>query len=183
MRIRTSLLAAVIGFTVVLPAAAQRRQGGIGQVPPGHRPPPGLCRVWYDGVAPRRQPRPTSCRTAESIAARTRGARVIYGEDRWRNSRSRRGPYDGDRGGYSYRYRAPALENGYRDGLDKGREDARDRDRYNPERHGRYRSADRGYERGYGDKDDYRRIYRQGFQQGYRDGYQNARRNRGFRPW
>lgn len=137
--------------------------------------------MWYDGVPPGRQPRPTNCRTAESIAARTRGARVIYGEDSRRNSQ-RRGPF-GDRGEYNYRYSKPAIENGYRDGFDKGREDARDRDRYNPERHGRYRSADRGYERRYGDKDDYRRIYRRGFQQGYRDGYMSARRGRDFRPW
>lgn len=182
MRVRTSLLAALIGFTAVVPAAAQRRGGGWGSVPPGHRPPPGLCRVWYDGVSPGRQPRPTNCRTAESIAARTRGARVIYGEDSWRNSQSRRGPF-GDRGDYRGRYSTPALENGYRDGFDKGREDARDRDRFNPERHGRYRSADHGYERRYGDKDDYRRIYRRGFEQGYRDGYTNARRDRDFRPW
>jgi hypothetical protein len=137
--------------------------------------------VWYDGVPPGRQPRPTHCRTAESIAARTRGARVIYGEDNWRNSQ-RRGPF-GARGDDRYRYSNPAIENGYRDGLDKGREDARDRDRFNPERHGRYRSADHGYERRYGDKDDYRRIYRRGFEQGYRDGYMSARRDRGFRPW
>jgi hypothetical protein len=30
-------------------------------VPPGHRPPPGLCRVWFPGVPPGRQPAPEAC--------------------------------------------------------------------------------------------------------------------------
>jgi hypothetical protein len=180
MFLKTSVLAVVIGLGAVLPAAAQPRQRGGGSVPPGHMPPPGLCRVWYDGVQPGRQPRPVNCRTAESIASRTRGARVIYGDDGWWSSRSRRGPYGDNRGGYGYRYQTPAVANGYSDGFDKGREDVRDRDRFNPERHGRYRSADRGYRREFGGKDDFRRLYRQGFLQGYRDGYQGTRRDRGW---
>ena len=38
------------------------------------------------------------------------------------------------------------YQNGYRDGLEKGREDAGDRDSFDPVRHSRYRSADHGYE-------------------------------------
>lgn len=70
---------------------------------------------------------------------------------------------------------------GYRDGLDKGRDDARDRDRYDPTRHGRYRSADHRYEREYGPKEFYRDAYRQGFLQGYREGY--GANNRGRHRW
>lgn len=35
----------------------------VGQlaVPPGHRPPPGSCRVWYPGLPPGQQPPPGSC--------------------------------------------------------------------------------------------------------------------------
>lgn len=57
------------------------------KVPPGHLPPPGMCRIWVDGVPPGRQPRPTDCRTAERY--RPANARVIYGAAR------RDGRYDG----------------------------------------------------------------------------------------
>jgi hypothetical protein len=30
-------------------------------IPPGHRPPPGSCRVWYPGVPPGQQPPPGPC--------------------------------------------------------------------------------------------------------------------------
>jgi hypothetical protein len=49
----------------------------------------------------------------------------------------------------------------------KGREDVRDGDRYDPARHGWYRSADRGYNNRYGSRDDYREEYRRGFLAGY----------------
>jgi len=55
-------------------------------VPPGHVPPAGLCRVWYDGVPPGRQPAPTDCNEAERIASRNSNARVVYGNDARRNN-------------------------------------------------------------------------------------------------
>ena len=64
------------------PAAAQGRGNGKNRIPPGHLPAAGECRVWYDGVPPGRQPRPTSCAEAERIASRDRNARVLYGSDR-----------------------------------------------------------------------------------------------------
>lgn len=33
-------------------------------IPPGHLPPPGQCRIWYPGKPPGHQPPPTSCETA-----------------------------------------------------------------------------------------------------------------------
>src|SRR3954471_19625341 len=82
-------------------------------IPPGQLPPAGMCRVWYDGVAPGRQPRPTNCRDAERAASRDRNARVIYGSDRNNDVYDRsnnvyngndrvydRGSY-GNRGGYA----------------------------------------------------------------------------------
>lgn len=33
-------------------------------IPPGHLPPPGQCRVWYPGKPPGHQPPPTSCESA-----------------------------------------------------------------------------------------------------------------------
>lgn len=61
-------------------------------VPPGHLPGAGSCRVWIDGVPPGRQPRATDCTTAERDAVRYGSrARVIYGAQ---TSVSRRGTYD-----------------------------------------------------------------------------------------
>ena len=168
-------------------------------VPPGQLPPANLCRVWYDGQAPGRQPRPTSCREAEYTASRTRNARVIYGENVY-DSRygsygndTRTYPYPNDRGvnripgrdrvpGGIYDSRIPnsgrygdtAFENGYRDGREQGLEDGRDNDRFDATRHGRYRSADRGYIDSYGDKTRYKNAYRDGFQAGYDDGYREG---------
>jgi flagellar biosynthesis/type III secretory pathway protein FliH len=74
--------------------------------------------------------------------------------------------------------REPAFARGYSDGWEKGLDDGRDRDRYDPVRHGDYRSADEGYTRAYGSKDAYRNNYRAGFRQGYEDGYRDGRRRR-----
>ncbi len=63
------------------------------------------------------------------------------------------------------------YDNGYRDGLDKGREDAQDRDSYDPVRHSWYRSGDRGYNSRYGTKDSYKLAYRDGFEAGYEQAY------------
>jgi hypothetical protein len=48
--------------------------------------------VWYDNRSNGRQPAPTSCRQAETIAIRERNARVVYGEDVFWN-RDRNGRY------------------------------------------------------------------------------------------
>ena len=66
---------------------------------------------------------------------------------------------------------SPAFDNGYRDGLDEGRRDARGRDPYDPVRSRRYRDGDRNYDRRYGTRDAYTRDYRAGFMRGYQDGY------------
>jgi hypothetical protein len=155
-------------------------------VPPGHLPPANLCRVWYDNRPNGQQPAATYCREAELIASRNRNARVIYGEnvysgypDRYPGDRAvdrdrdvnrvpgrNRDPY-GDR----LRYTTPAFQNGYRDGLDKGRNDGDDNDRFDVTRHDWYRSATRGYENEYGSRSSYQTMYREGFERGYADGY------------
>ena len=157
-------------------------------VPPGQLPPADLCRVLYDGRAYGRGSSPMNCRQAESIAARDRNARVVYGEaafayrndnrygypgtlgrgDDWRTGRDRdprwnEGVYD--------RARTPAYDAGFRDGLQRGREDVSRRNSYDLTRHGWYRSADRGYENRYGSRSDYERWYREGFQAGYSQSY------------
>ena len=75
-------------------------------------------------------------------------------------------------------YQEPAYARGYSDGFDKGLDDVRDRDRYDPVRHGDYREADQGYNGSYGSKDAYKNNYRAGFRQGYEDGYRDGTRNR-----
>jgi hypothetical protein len=68
-------------------------------------------------------------------------------------------------------YGAIAQQNGYRDGLEAGRKDARDRERFDPVRAKRYREGDHDYDDRYGSRDQYKREYRSAFEQGYRDGY------------
>src|SRR5262245_49719295 len=72
-------------------------------------------------------------------------------------------------------YATRAREAGYRDGFEVGRSDARHRDRYDPVRASRYRSADHDYDSRYGPRDDYRREYRNAFEQGYAEGYRTWR--------
>lgn len=183
-----AVLTVLVGLTAATPLEAQVRGRAQG-VPPGQLPPPGMCRVWYDGVAPGRQPRPTSCNEAERVASRNRNARVIYGDNYRYDDRRNSGPYRNDRYGYpsrgSNRYgiNSVAYDNGYRDGLEKGREDARDRDSYDPVRHSWYRSGNRGYNNRYGTKDRYKLAYRDGFEAGYAVAYRNNGRNDGRYRW
>lgn len=65
------------------------RTAGHDRVPPGHLPPPGMCRVWIDGVPPGHQPAVTDCSTAQM--QRTANSRVIYGDDTPFPGKGRRG--------------------------------------------------------------------------------------------
>ncbi|HVL66935.1 MAG TPA: hypothetical protein VM364_06700 [Vicinamibacterales bacterium] len=73
------------------------------------------------------------------------------------------------------RYGSAAYENGYRDGVTKGREDLRDGDRYDPSRHAWYRSGSRGYDGRHGTREQYRSEYRAGFAAGYEEAYRRVR--------
>jgi hypothetical protein len=73
-------------------------------------------------------------------------------------------------------YSSVAAQNGFRDGLEAGRDDARDRRASDPFRPKRYRSGDHDYDRRYGPKEEYQREYRAAFQQGYEQGYREYRR-------
>ena len=188
---RSLAVLSVLCLLVASPVAAQGRgrYGSAQGIPPGQMPPAGMCRVWYDGVPPGRQPRATSCNEAERIASRDRNARVIYGDDYGYNNRGNNYPYgNGQYGNNRYGYpnsypnsgsnrygvNNAAYDNGYRDGLEKGREDLQDRDSYDPVRHSWYRSGDRGYNSRYGTKDAYKLTYRDGFEAGYEQGYRGV---------
>lgn len=56
------------------------RHGGYA-IPRGHRPPPGVCRIWFHDRPPGQQPEPTSCRRARRIAAEE-GGELIRGRRR-----------------------------------------------------------------------------------------------------
>jgi hypothetical protein len=64
-----------------------------------------------------------------------------------------------------------AYDNGFRSGLKRGAQAARDRRPLDIERERDYRSADDGYNRSLGDRNRYRDTFRGGFAQGYREGY------------
>jgi len=75
MSLRSTTLALGAMLVFAVPASAQGR--GPSKVPPGHRPPPGMCRIWLDDVPPGRQPEPTDCATARRWAPDN--SRIIYG--------------------------------------------------------------------------------------------------------
>lgn len=76
---RIEAIAVMMTLAAATPAMAQGRGRGNGGIPPGQRPPAGMCRIWIDGVPPGRQPAPTSCYAAERYVPRN--GRVIYGDD------------------------------------------------------------------------------------------------------
>lgn len=71
---------ATVGTLTTVPDAGAQAWGRDGAgVPPGHRPPPGMCRIWIDGVPAGRQPAPTDC--ASAVRNRPSNGRVIFGDD------------------------------------------------------------------------------------------------------
>ncbi len=80
-----------------------------------------------------------------------------------------------------------ARREGYSDGLRAGAEDARDGDRYNPRKNSDYKRGADGYDRGDGNRGQYKKAYREAFLQGYNQGYNrrnsvfgNRNRRRGY---
>jgi len=69
------------------------------------------------------------------------------------------------------RERSAAYPNGLNDGIEKGREDARKRRSFDPNRHDWYRDGDRHYRSDYGPKRIYISVYREAFKEGYERGY------------
>ncbi len=60
-------------------APERGRSRASDDVPPAYRPPPGMCRIWLDNVAPAQQPAPTDCNSA--VRNRPANARVLFGDD------------------------------------------------------------------------------------------------------
>ena len=80
MKTVTAVLALVVSAILAQPAAAQEKQPERPpEVPKDLRPPPGMCRVWIDGVPPNKQPASTDCATA--VKNRPSNGHVIFGDD------------------------------------------------------------------------------------------------------
>jgi hypothetical protein len=85
MRPMSVMLSLAAVLAAAAPADAQGRGKGKGEkdIPPGHRPPAGMCRIWIDGVPPGRQPAPTDCDTA--VRNQPANSRIIWGENTGRS--------------------------------------------------------------------------------------------------
>lgn len=103
-----------------------------------------------------------------------------------RDDRNNRGSYGGYGGYGNYGYQV-ARSRGYEDGLQTGANDANRRQSYDPQRSHYFRSATYGYDRSYGNKEQYKQVYRNAFVQGYNEGFRryggNRRGNNGRWPW
>ncbi len=64
-----------------------------------------------------------------------------------------------------------ASDIGFRDGVNAGLKDFRERRPYKPTDHGAYKDAVRGYSNALGDKEAYRSAYRDAYENGYRSGF------------
>ena len=87
-----------------------------------------------------------------------------------------------DRGGYgrSGIYEI-AQDQGFRDGLNTGANDASRRQSYDPYRSHFYRNATFGYRYSFGNREAFKQAYRNGFLRGYQDGFRRIGGNR--RRW
>ena len=81
--------------------------------------------------------------------------------------------------GGSYQLRQTALNAGYNEGMEAGREDRSRNERFNFADEGDYRSASKDYSSRLGDRGAYQQYFREAFQNGYRDGYYG---NTGYYP-
>jgi hypothetical protein len=98
-----------------------------------------------------------------------------YDRDDYRYQRSY--DYDGYRDGNRYDFREgihTAREIGYRDGARVAREDSWRGKPFNPNPRG-HNHADRGYEREFGSRHEYREQYAQAYYEGYSRAYQGYR--------
>ena len=133
MKTSSLILTMVALGAVTATADAQGRGKSKGNqgVPPGHRPPAGMCRIWINNVPPGHQPAPTDCETA--VRNQPANSQIIWGDnttprarnvydndrrdDRDRNDRNRNDRNRDDNGGYP---RAPGDNTGGTTPVDRG---------------------------------------------------------------
>lgn len=110
----TRVLAACT-LAAVLAAPLGAQAGGARapeELPAGYQPPPGMCRVWVEGVPPSQQPAPTDCQTA--VRSSSSRARVVYGAtptgSAWRSNAAPANPGNGSMAGSAHPF-ADVIEN------------------------------------------------------------------------
>ena len=81
--------------------------------------------------------------------------------------------------GGTFDLRQTALNAGYNEGMEAGREDRSRGDRFNFQDESDFRNASKDYNSRLGDRSAYQRYFREAFQNGYRDGYYG---NTGYYP-
>ena len=88
MKTSTLLLTvATLGaVTATADAQGRGRAKGADDVPPGQRPPAGMCRIWINNVPPGHQPAPTDCETA--VRNQPPNSQIIWGDNTTRRDRS-----------------------------------------------------------------------------------------------
>ena len=74
-----------------------------------------------------------------------------------------------------WQYSDVAGDTGYRDGLQAGYKDLRERKDFHPEKHDAYEDGNHGYRKNYGDKNLYKEQYRKAFIRGYEDAFNRKR--------
>ena len=76
---KTISITLALAVAAAAPLSAQSLAPKAERIPPGQEPPPGMCRIWLNGVPPGQQPAPTDCATA--VRNRPANGRVIFGDD------------------------------------------------------------------------------------------------------
>ena len=77
--LKTITITLALAVATAAPLSAQSLAPKAERIPPGQEPPPGMCRIWLNGVPPGQQPAPTDCATA--VRNRPANGRVIFGDD------------------------------------------------------------------------------------------------------
>ena len=77
--LKTITISLAFAVAASAPLSAQSLAPKGERIPPGQEPPPGMCRIWLNGVPPGQQPAPTDCATA--VRNRPANGRVIFGDD------------------------------------------------------------------------------------------------------
>ena len=184
----------LVALTLFVPAVASAQVRSQPRVVPGYQQ--GYERGLRAGADDYRRGAPFNFSISVDFRRGDLGYNVRFGDRNRYRAEFRRGFEIGYRSSYADRNRyergrpgwvAPgsrgplgrvdvAVQQGYSDGYEEGLKDGDDRNRFNPVRESRYRSADRGYNRSYGPKDVYKANYREGFLRGYEDGYREGSR-------
>ena len=89
----------VAGALLIVPGVAARADDhGHRHIPPGHLPPPGMCRIWYPDRPPGHQPPPGDCRVLSRQVPRGAwlvGREVVWDYDEVHHHFYTRGVYNG----------------------------------------------------------------------------------------